>query len=93
MSTLVCQKAPKLFVMADKEEPNFEALENELGLSPMDQDAVQMHELFRSLLKAGFRERQALILVAMIVNEAQEDAVIFTSTSEEDWDEDDEEIE
>ena len=79
--------------MAEKEEPDFSKLENELGLSPMDQDAVQMHELFRSLLRAGFRERQALILVAMIVNEAQEDAVIFTSTSEEDWDEDEEDFE
>lgn len=66
--------------MSEKpEEPDFEALETELGVSPLDQDAVQMHELFKSLVKAGFREKAALYLVAMIVNESMEEAdVTFT---------------
>ena len=58
--------------MSDKpEEPDFEKLEEELGLTPLDQDAFQMYELFNSLLRAGFREKQALQLVAMIVNDAE----------------------
>lgn len=59
--------------MSDKEEPNFDALEEELNVSPLDQDAVQMHELYKSLLKAGFRDKAALYLVAMIVNESMEE--------------------
>jgi hypothetical protein len=56
--------------MSEKpEEPNFDALEEELDFSFLDEEAVQMHELFNSLTKAGFKERQALTLVAMIVNE------------------------
>lgn len=56
------------------EEPNFDALEDELDISPLDEEAVHMHELYKSLKKAGFRERQTLLLVAMIVNDAHEEA-------------------
>lgn len=61
------------------EEPDFAKLELELGISPMDQDATQMHEIFKSLLRAGFKERQALRLVALIITEHDilEDAVVF----------------
>lgn len=73
------------------EEPDFDALEEDLGLSPMDEETLQMHELFKSLLRAGFRERQALILVAMIVNDMNEQAIIVQQ-SHEDIDEDDEDL-
>ena len=79
--------------MSDREEPNFEALETELGVSPLDQDAVQMHELYKSLIKAGFREKAALYLVAMIVNESMDDStgVTFTmmDSDDDDFDDDD----
>lgn len=73
------------------EEPDFDALEQDLGLSPMDEETLQMHELFKSLLRAGFRERQALILVAMIVNDMNEQAIIVQQ-NQEDIDEDDEDL-
>ena len=68
--------------MSEKpEEPNFDALEEELDFSVLDEEAVHMHELNKSLTKAGFRERQALLLVAMIVNDAHEEAA-FIQTME-----------
>ena len=66
--------------MSDKEEPNFDALESDLGVSVLDQDAVQMHELYKSLLKAGFRDKAALYLVAMIVNESMDESTGITFT-------------
>ena len=76
--------------MSDKEEPDFEALESDLGVSVLDQDAMQMHELYKSLLKAGFRDKAALYLVAMIVNESMEDnaGVTFTMLDPEDMEDD-----
>jgi hypothetical protein len=66
--------------MSEKpEEPNFDALEEELDFSVLDEEAVHMHELYKSLSKAGFRERQALLLVAMIVNDAHEEAAFIQS--------------
>lgn len=53
------------------EEPDFDRLEREIGLSPFDEDALQMHEMFNSFLRAGFREKQALQLIAMIVNDSE----------------------
>lgn len=74
--------------MSEKpEEPDFEALEKELGISPMDEEAMQMHELYKSLLKAGFREKAALTLVAMIVNDMN-DQVYIQHIDEEDIDDD-----
>lgn len=61
------------------EEPNFDALEDELDISPLDEEAVHMHELYKSLKKAGFKERQTLLLVAMIVNDAHEEAAFIQS--------------
>lgn len=58
-------------------EPNFDALAKELGFTAMDTDAVQMFELFQSLVKAGFKERQALYLVGVIVNESISDDIVF----------------
>lgn len=77
--------------MSDKpEEPDFNALEDEMRMSPMDQDAVQMHELYQSLIRAGFREKAALYLVAMIVNESMDEStgVTFTMLDPEDMDDD-----
>ena len=71
--------------MSDKpEEPDFEKLEADLGLTPLDEDAFQMYEMFQSLLRAGFRERQALTLVAMIVNDANEAEIFYTRIDDED---------
>ena len=42
-----------------------------------------MYEMFKSLLRAGFRERQALILVAMLVNEADESAVYYVKEDDD----------
>jgi hypothetical protein len=63
--------------MSEKpEEPtDLSALEQQLELSYLDEEAVHMHELYKSLIRAGFRERQALLLVAMIANDAQDDGV------------------
>jgi hypothetical protein len=72
--------------MSDKpEEPDFNALEDQMRMSPMDQDAVQMHELYQSLIRAGFREKASLYLVAMIVNESMDEStgITFTMDPEE----------
>jgi hypothetical protein len=77
--------------MSEKpEEPDFNALEDEMRMSPMDQDAVQMHELYQSLVRAGFREKAALYLVAMIVNESMDEStgVTFTMLDPEEVDDD-----
>lgn len=69
--------------MSDKpEEPDFDALAKELDMSPMDQDAFQMYELYTSLIKAGFREKAALYLVAMIVNESMDESTGITFTAD-----------
>lgn len=77
--------------MSEKpEEPNFDALEEELDFSPLDEEAVHMHELYKSLIKAGFKERQSLLLVAMIVNDAHEEAMYIQRMDErEDLDDED----
>jgi hypothetical protein len=64
--------------MSKSEDSDFEALSKELDVSPLDLDAIQMFELYKSLMKAGFVEIQALRLVSMIVNESMQDEIIFT---------------
>jgi len=66
------------------EEPDFDKFEKELDISPLDEDAFQMYELFLSLLRAGFREKQALYLVAMIINDANESEIFYTSIEDDD---------
>jgi hypothetical protein len=51
------------------EEDNLDHLEFD-SPTPLEQDAAQMHEMFRALLKAGFEERQALQLVAFLIEES-----------------------
>jgi hypothetical protein len=53
----------------DMPEDNLDDLEFE-GMTPLDQDTANMHEMFVSLQKAGFNERQALQLVAFLVEES-----------------------
>lgn len=73
--------------MSDKpEEPDFDALEEDLDISPMDEDAMQMHELYKSLRRAGFLERPALTLVAMIINDMNQQAFIIQSVEDDEDD-------
>ena len=51
------------------EENNIDHLEFN-SPTPLEQDAAQMHEMFRALLTAGFEERQALQLVAFLIEES-----------------------
>ena len=51
------------------EENNLDHLEFD-SPTPLEQDAAQMHEMFRALIKAGFEEKQALMLVAFLIEEA-----------------------
>lgn len=70
--------------MSDKpEEPDFEKLVAELGLSPLDEYAFQMYEMYESLLRAGFRERQALILVAIIMSEDNASEVYYVKDDDD----------
>jgi hypothetical protein len=57
----------------------FNRLEVDLGISSMDEDAMQMFELYKSLIKAGFKDRQAIRLVALIITEHDvlEDTIVF----------------
>ena len=64
--------------MSKLEDSDFEAFSKELNVSPLDLDAIQMFELYKSLIKAGFIEIQALRLVSMIVNESMQDEIVFT---------------
>jgi hypothetical protein len=76
--------------MSDKpDEPDFDRLEKEIGLSFLDEEAFHMHEMFKSLLRAGFRERQALILVAMLIAEAEESEVYYVKEDDDEEDVDD----
>lgn len=47
------------------------------GMSPLAQDAANMHELFLALMEAGFNEDQALRLVAMLVDQPDTESVHF----------------
>jgi hypothetical protein len=53
------------------EEDNLDDFEFD-GMSPLEQDAANMHEMFLALIKSGFTERQALQLVAFLIDRADE---------------------
>jgi hypothetical protein len=57
------------------EENNIDHLEFD-SPTPLEQDAAQMHEMFKALLGVGFTERQSLQLVAFLMAEAMEDGPI-----------------
>lgn len=86
--------------MEENEGSNEEGAEvtiESLGLASLtylEQDAIQMHEVFTSLMFAGFSETQALRLTAYILTEAQPSAsygvdVTFDSQADDDEDDDD----
>lgn len=69
-------------------EIDFDALSKELGFNALDGDAVQMYELYQSLIKAGFKDKQALYLVGIIVAESVADEVVaFFPDEDEDSEE------
>lgn len=74
---------------SDELEFDEDAFEEAVGSSPLDEDAVQMHELFLSFMKAGFLEHQALKLVAMLIDQANAETIVFTSDAIEDDEDDD----
>lgn len=47
-------------------DEDLSGLEQDLDISELDTDAIQMYELFKALGKAGFTERQAILLVALL---------------------------
>lgn len=71
---------------------SFEEISGPVHISPLDEQSHEMHELFTSLTRAGFRERQALTLVALILSETQQGYYIINEDDDFD-DEDDEEKE
>lgn len=74
--------------MSEKpEESSFDKFEEEMGITPLDEDALQMYELYISLKRSGFREKQALQLVAMIVNDAEMFYSVDTDVDEDDSEE------
>ena len=72
--------------MPDEEE--MYELERALGISALDADAAHMHEVFTSLTRAGFNERQALILVSLF-GSPDPDMVVLTYDDNEGGDDDD----
>jgi hypothetical protein len=63
----------------------FDELSGEISMSPLDDQSNQLHEVFLSLRKAGFTEKQALYIVSMSV-------VAFDTYIDEDIDEEEEEL-
>jgi hypothetical protein len=47
------------------------------GLSPLEEEAANMHEMFLALTKAGFNEKQALQLIALMIEHDSVDTVHF----------------
>lgn len=72
---------------------SFEEIAGPVHISPLDEQSYEMHELFVSLTKAGFRERQALALVALILSETQQGYYIVNEDFDDDDDDDDDEDE
>ena len=59
--------------MSDQEEGDMtpeDNLEHLEFMNPLKEDAANMHEMFVALMKAGFQERQALQLVAFMIDES-----------------------
>ncbi len=49
----------------------------EYSLSPLEEEAANMHEMFLALTKAGFNEKQALQLIALMIEHDSVDTVHF----------------
>jgi len=63
---------------------SFEEITGAAHVSPLDEQSFEMHELFVSLNRAGFKERQALLLVAYLLSESQEMTYYEISPEDED---------
>jgi hypothetical protein len=69
--------------MDEQVNPNEENNKDDLAhlefdsLSPLEQDAANMHEMFMALGKAGFTQDQALKLVALLVDQPDVETVHF----------------
>ncbi len=59
-------------------------LENDLNISEIDVDAIQMFEMFSAFKRAGFNERQALTLVALVGSPFDDTMVIYHVDDEDD---------
>lgn len=68
-------------------EDIFDEFEEALGISTLDADAAQMHEMFTSLRKAGFTEGQAIHLVALLVDRLGDDGVSIIVVDDRDEEE------
>lgn len=66
-------------------DDDLSALEKDLNISETDVDAIHMFELFTSLQKAGFNERQALTLVSLF-GVPDPDVVMYTLDEDDDLD-------
>jgi len=53
--------------MAKEQENSKGQNEDEFGISPLREAALQMHEMYRELVRAGFTRRQAVTIVAHIM--------------------------
>jgi hypothetical protein len=53
--------------MAKEPENSKNQNEEEFGISPLREAALQMHEMYRELVRAGFTRRQAVAIVAHIM--------------------------
>jgi hypothetical protein len=47
----------------------------ETGLSPLRQAAIQLHEMYTELKRAGFTRREALTLVGQLISRGIEDGL------------------
>lgn len=56
----------------------------DMDMTPLDQEAIHMHEIFKSLLKAGFSERQATNLVGVLAYDAMADATSYQLIHDDD---------
>lgn len=58
-------------------------LDADLGVGVLVQDGIHMHEMFVSLVTAGFTEDQALRLVAMLADQVGPDTVFIVDDGDE----------
>lgn len=59
------------------DKPSDDLSHLEYSLSPLEEEAANMHEIFLALEKAGFTEDQALKLVALMADQPDVETVHF----------------
>lgn len=55
-------------------------------VSPMDEEAIRLHEAFHSLQRAGFTERQALTMLGLMAYDVMDTSYQITIEDEDDMD-------